>query len=84
MSSPFQMLLDEFEVFDATDVEHLTVILVAMLFGAVVGYWVTRRRAPMASKRETLNRALFVGVTFPLVTCAVLLRCGYPLRSNRA
>jgi small-conductance mechanosensitive channel len=44
-----------------------------MLIGAVAGYWVARRRMPLATKRQTANRALFAGVTFPLVTCAVLL-----------
>jgi small-conductance mechanosensitive channel len=73
MSSPFQSLLDEFEVFDATDVEHLAVILVAMLIGAAAGYWVARRRAPHEARGQIASRALFVGVTFPLVTCAVLL-----------
>ena len=72
MASPFQQLLDEFDVIDRSDVEHVGVVLVAMLVGALIGAWVSRRNAPTLTQREALTRALLVGVTFPLVTCVLL------------
>jgi small-conductance mechanosensitive channel len=72
MASPFQRLLEEFQEFDGADVEHLAIVLLAMLFGAAVGLWVSRRNAPALSSRQALVRALLVGVTFPLVTCIAL------------
>ena len=72
MSSPFQQLLNEFDVIDRSDVEHVGVVLIAMLAGAVVGAMVSRRRAPELSPSQALARALLVGVTFPMVACLLL------------
>ena len=72
MASPFQQLLDEFDVIDRSDVEHLGVVLIAMAVGAALGALVSRRHAPELSPRHALMRAMLVGITFPLVTCVLL------------
>ena len=72
MSSPFQQLLDEFDVIDRSDVEHVGVVLAAMLAGAVLGALVSRRGAPELTLKQALARALLVGITFPLVACVLL------------
>ena len=72
MASPFQQLLAEFAVIDRADVEHMGVVLMAMAVGAAVAMGVSRRRAPQLTSGQALARALWVGITFPLVTCALL------------
>ena len=72
MISPFQQLLDEFDVIDRSDVEHMAVVLIAMAVGTVVAMLVSQRRAPELTPNQALVRALVVGITFPLVTCALL------------
>jgi small-conductance mechanosensitive channel len=72
MSSPFQQLLAEFEVFDQADVEHIAWVLLAMGVGMAFGLWVSRRRAPESVAARALTRTLLVGVSFPLVTCVLL------------
>ncbi len=72
MASPFQKLLDEFDVIDRSDVEHMGVVLAAMAVGAAVGMWVSRRRAAALTPGQALARALLIGITFPLVTCVLL------------
>ena len=72
MASPFQQLLDEFDSFSRADVEHIAIVLAAMLAGLALGTWISRRRAPALSSRQALARALLVGVTFPLVSCLLL------------
>ncbi len=72
MASPFQRLLDEFDVIDHVDVEHVGVVLIAMSVGAVIGMWMSKRNAPALTGREALLRALLVGITFPLVACVLL------------
>ena len=72
MASPFQQLLDEFDVIDRSDFEHMGVVLIAMAVGTVVAMLVSQRRAPELTPNQALVRALVVGITFPLVTCALL------------
>ena len=72
MASPFQQLLDEFDVIDRADFEHMGVVLMAMAAGALVGMLVSRRRASDLTQGQALLRALLMGITFPLVTCVLL------------
>ena len=72
MASPFQQLLDEFDVIDRVDVAHVGIVLIAMGVGAALGALVSRRHAPELTPRQALARALLVGITFPLVACALL------------
>ena len=72
MASPFQKLLDEFDVIDRADFEHMGVVLMAMAAGALVGMLVSRRRASDLTQGQALLRALLMGITFPLVTCVLL------------
>ena len=72
MASPFQILLNEFDVIDRADVEHMGVVLIAMAVGALVGALVSRRRASDLTQGQALLRALLMGITFPLVTCVLL------------
>ena len=48
------------------------VVLIAMAVGAGVGMLLSRRRARELTPKQALLRALFVGITFPLVTGALL------------
>ena len=83
MASPFQKLLDEFDVIGRSDVEHIGVVLIAMLAGAALGTLVSRRRAPELTSRQALLRAMLVGITFPLVACVLLwLFCLTPYGMN--
>ena len=72
MASPFQQLLDEFDVIDRSDIEHMGVVLIAMAAGAGVAMLLSRRRAPELTPKQALLQALLVGITFPLVTGALL------------
>ena len=83
MASPFQKLLDEFDVIGRSDVEHIGVVLIAMLAGAALGTLVSRRRAPELTSGQALLRAMLVGITFPLVACVLLwLFCLTPYGMN--
>lgn len=77
MTSPFQQLLTEFEDIDRADIEHIAVVLVAMVMGVLAGVWASRRRErdPQARKPGigAWKHALWYGLTFPLVTCALLV-----------
>jgi len=72
MASPFQQLLKEFEDFDGADVEHIAIVVLAMLLGAVIGMVVSRRRQSDLQPLQALWRATFIGITFPLVTFVTL------------
>ena len=72
MTSPFQQLIAEFDEFDRVDAGHVLIVVGAMTLGALVGAWVSRRRAPALSRGQAWRRALTFGVTFPLVTCVAL------------
>ena len=72
MASPFQQLLDEFDVIDRSDIEHMGAVLIAMAAGAGVAMLLSRRRAPELTPKQALLQALLVGITFPLVTGALL------------
>ncbi len=77
MTSPFQQLLTEFEDIDRADIEHIAVVLVAMVIGVLAGVWASRRRErdPQARKPGigAWKHALWYGLTFPLVTCVLLV-----------
>lgn len=77
MQSPFQQLLDEFDVFDRADIEHIVVVLAAMVLGALAGVWVSRRRERDPAARKpgigAWRHALSYGLTFPLLTCLLLV-----------
>ena len=72
MASPFQQLLDEFNVIDRSDVEHMGVVLILMAVGAGIGMLLSRRRAPELTPKQAIVQVLLVGITFPLVTAALL------------
>ncbi len=72
MASPFQKLLEEFDVINRADVERMGVVLIAMAVGAALGMWVSRRREAALTPGQALARALLIGITFPLVTCVLL------------
>ncbi len=73
MATPFQEILKELEVIDASDVEHIAIVLVAMAIGLLVGTFVSRRREPALTGSEALWRAAVIGIAFPLVTYLVLI-----------
>ena len=73
MVTPFEEILKEFEVVDGSDVEHIFIVLAAMLIGVAVGTFVSRRREPSLTGSEALWRAVIIGIAFPLVTYAILV-----------
>ncbi len=72
MTSPFQQMLDELARLDARVIEQLSIIAIAIVFGAAVGYLIARRRDLRVSRQVALSRALLYGVSFPLATCALI------------
>ena len=76
MSSPFQQLLAEFEEIDRADFRHVAVVLLAMAIGMLVGVWASRRREldhTRGSPALVRGNTLWYGLTFPLVTCLLLV-----------
>ncbi len=73
MLTPFQEIVNELEVIDGGDVEHILVVLIAMAIGVIVGALLSRRREPSLTRREALWRATMFGIAFPLVTYVILV-----------
>jgi small-conductance mechanosensitive channel len=72
MSSPFQQMLDALASGNASSVEQIIVVVSALVVGIVIGYLIAKRRHPAQSARWSLIHALVYGVSFPLVTCALI------------
>ncbi len=75
MNSPFQQLLDELARFDAHASQQIALLAATIVLGIIVGFLVARRRKPGVSRKHALAQALLYGVSFPLVTCALLWLC---------
>jgi small-conductance mechanosensitive channel len=72
MSSPFQQLITEFERVDTRAWEQLAVVAAMVATGLVIAAAVVRYRNRNTSFTQSLWHSLFTGITFPVVTLALV------------